>query len=78
MVAVGWLLTLGGGAGLVWGLYYLLSALAPENRTNELRELAIALGIAAAALSAAVGIAGLFMVNAGSRRRRSEDASRHR
>ncbi len=80
MVAVGWLLMLCGSAGLAWGLYLLRLALGPENRGNELRELGIGMCIAAAVLSAALGIAGLFMVDAGSRRRRrqSGDASRQR
>jgi len=65
MVAVGWLLMLCGSAGLAWGLYLLRLALGPENRGNELRELGIGMCIAAAVLSAALGIAGLFMVDAG-------------
>ena len=78
LVAVGWLLMLCGGAGLAWGLYFLRLTLGPENRGNELRELGIGMCIAAAALSTAVGIAGLFMVDGGRRRRQSGDASRQR
>jgi hypothetical protein len=70
MVAVGWLLMLCGGAGLAGGLYFLRLALGPENSGNEWRELGIGMGVAAAVLGAAVGIAGLFMVHGGSRRRR--------
>ena len=44
---VGVLLALAGVAGIVWGSWYVLGALSPENRSNELKEIAIAFGIAA-------------------------------
>src|SRR6476620_9897233 len=44
---VGVLLALAGVGGIVWGSWYVLGALSPENRNNELREIAIAFGIAA-------------------------------
>ena len=44
---VGVLLALAGVGGIVWGSWYVLGALSPENRSNELKEIAIAFGIAA-------------------------------
>ena len=44
---VGVLLALAGVGGMVWGSWYALGALSPENRSNELKEVAIAFGIAA-------------------------------
>jgi hypothetical protein len=43
---VGVLLALAGVGGMVWGSWYVLGALSPENRSNELKDIAIAFGIA--------------------------------
>ena len=44
---VGVLLALAGAGGIVWGSWYVLAALSPENRSNELKDVAITFGIAA-------------------------------
>ena len=45
--AVGVLLALAGVGVIVWSSWYVLGALSPENRSNELKEIAITFGIAA-------------------------------
>lgn len=45
--AVGMLLALAGVGGIVWGSWYLMGALSPENRSNDLKDIAVAFGIAA-------------------------------
>ena len=45
--AVGMLLALVGVGGIVWGSWYLMGALSPENRSNDLKDIAVAFGIAA-------------------------------
>ena len=75
MLVVGALFSACGAVGLAVGLNYLLGALAPENRSNELRELGVALGIAAVTLSAVLGLGGLGLVVAGMRRRRHTETS---
>jgi hypothetical protein len=71
MVVIGSMLFLGGAAGLAAGLRYLLLALSPENSSDDLKELGVALGVVAVAASAALGTWGLSLCGVGMRRRRT-------
>ena len=71
MVVIGSLLCVGGTVGLAAGLRYLLLALSPENSSNDLKELGVALGVVAVAASAALATWGLSLCGVGMRRRRT-------
>lgn len=72
LFVVGGLISACGAVGLVRALTYLLGALSPDNRTNELRDLGVGLGIAGVALSALAGLGGLVLISLGTRHRRRE------
>jgi len=71
MVVIGTVLCVGGAVGLAAGLRYLVLALSPENSSNDLKELGVALGVVAVAASAALGTWGLSLCGLGMRRRRT-------
>lgn len=60
--AVGALVALGGAAVALWGVWYLRGALAPDNRTNPLRDIGLAVGIGTSGLGAIACLSGLALV----------------
>lgn len=62
MTGIGAVVALVGAAVALWGALYLRFALAPDNRTNPLREIGLAVGIGASVLGAVACLGGLALV----------------
>jgi hypothetical protein len=67
----GAVLALAGAAGVAWGLFLLGGALAPENHTNPLRDVGIAMGVGATLLGGLPCLCGVVMMWISVRRRRA-------
>ena len=67
----GALLALAGAAFAAWGLFLLDGALSPDNHTNPLRDIGIAMGIGATLLGGIPCLCGVVMMWISVRRRRT-------
>lgn len=75
--AVGCVFAVAGAVLAGYGAWYLTGALSPDNRTNPLREVGIAIGVGALVIGALPCLAGLALVVRGVRRRRAPVRHRH-
>jgi hypothetical protein len=78
VTVAGAVLALAGAAGAAWGLFILNVAFSPDNRTNPLREIGIAMGAGVALLCGLLCLCGVLTMLISVRRRRTSSRKRGR
>ena len=75
---VGVLLALARVGVIVWGSWYALGALSPENRSNELKDIGVAFGIAAILGGGLLIVTGVWTGTIAEKRKRARTSTEHR